>query len=291
MFFPSTYHHFLNLGERKILEPHKGGKIMEQVKSLDGTTISYHRQGSGDPVLLVHGGGPGTAMDWALVTPYLEQRYTVITMDRRGRGTNADYVDYSFDLEAADVAAVARAVGGNVHVVGHSSGARVVLLAATRSSAMRSIVLYEPPLGLHHMPESLFERIVELVSAGKVAAAAEIFMQQVTTPEELELIEQSPIWEDSVKSMKMMLPEAKALLSSPIDPEAVKRIRVPVLLLLGDLTTFPLFLDGLNELERMFSDVRRAIIPEQRHMAIAFAPDILAERVSSFFGSVDSPHV
>jgi dienelactone hydrolase len=36
--------------------------------------------------------------------------------------------------------------GDRLPVVGHSYGARVALLAATRSAGVRSLVLYEPPM-------------------------------------------------------------------------------------------------------------------------------------------------
>jgi pimeloyl-ACP methyl ester carboxylesterase len=94
------------------------------------------------------------------VVPRLASRFTVVTMDRRARGKSTDGdAEYSYDLEAADVAAVLEAIGGPAHVVGQSSGATVALLTATRSDDARSLALYEPMLAPRHFPEHLAERI------------------------------------------------------------------------------------------------------------------------------------
>jgi pimeloyl-ACP methyl ester carboxylesterase len=118
---------------------------MTTVTSPDGTCIGYESVGAGPPLLLVHG-STGTRARWSSVTPALAQRYTVHTMDRRGRGLSTPEVGpYSLNREAEDVAAVAQAVGGNVYVVGHSYGALAVLEATLITTAFRRIMLYEPP--------------------------------------------------------------------------------------------------------------------------------------------------
>jgi pimeloyl-ACP methyl ester carboxylesterase len=259
---------------------------MERVMSVDGTPIAYTCGGSGAPVLLVHG-GPSTGEAWAAVTPLLESRFTIAAMDRRGRGASGDGHEYSLDLEAADVAAVVEALGGDVHLVGHSSGARVALLAATRRPGLQSLTLYEPPLSLTPVEDDL-NRVMELVRAGKTEAATELFFSGVAaTSEELERIRSLPaVWDRFVASIHSAPREARALLDSGVDHVACGRIDVPVLLLVGALTTAPQFVDGLDELEAAFGDVRREVIPGQRHLANAFAPEAFAGIVETFLDRV-----
>lgn len=262
------------------------GRPREQVRSTDGTTIAFARQGTGDPLLLVHGTA-GAAESWRLVAPHLEARFTVVTMDRRGRGASGDGVEHSLDLEADDVAAVVDAIGGRVHVVGWSYGARVALSAATRSSGVRSLLLYEPPLAWQHFPAGLVDRVEELVRAVDPAAAAELFLSEVCTPEELEFLKNfPPAWDRILAAMPTAPRELKALASNSVDLGAARRIDVPVLILVGEETTLPVVLDGLSELERTLPDVRQATIPGQRHMAVAFAPQVLAELVESFLRTI-----
>lgn len=266
---------------------------MNQVTSTDGATISFARQGSGDPVLLVPG-FTGKGESWAQVVPHLQSRFTVVTIDRRGRGASTDGdAEYSLDREAADVAAVVEAIGGEVHVAGWSTGATVALLAATWSPSVRSLALYEPQRAPQHWPAGFPDRLEALVRAGDPAAAAEYCLSSMSkmgifTPEEVEAIKGSPAWERVVAAMPAMPREIRAsLAAAPLDLDAVSRISVPVLLLIGELTTAPLLFDGLDELDRVLPDVRRATIPGQRHMAVAFAPEVFAEFVESFLVSLE----
>ena len=81
------------------------GEQPETVASADGTPIAVWRSGNGPPLVLVH----GTAADhsrWAPVLPALAARFTVLAVDRRGRGASGDARDYALEREAEDVAAV-----------------------------------------------------------------------------------------------------------------------------------------------------------------------------------------
>ena len=93
----------------------------EKVVSEDGTPIAVWRSGAGPPLVLVH----GTAADhtrWAPVLPALEERFTVLAIDRRGRGPSGDADDHALEREVQDVAAVIDWAGNGVNVLGHSYG-------------------------------------------------------------------------------------------------------------------------------------------------------------------------
>lgn len=78
---------------------------LEEVVSQDGTRIAVWRSGEGAPLVLVH----GTVADhsrWAPVLPAFEARFTVLAIDRRGRGQSGDADDYALERESEDVAAV-----------------------------------------------------------------------------------------------------------------------------------------------------------------------------------------
>jgi pimeloyl-ACP methyl ester carboxylesterase len=105
---------------------------VEHAASTDGTPIGYRVSGSGDSVLLVHGSGTSGA-DWLFVLPHLRERFTVVTMDRRGRGDSGDGPDYAMERESQDVLTVLDAVDGKL-LVGHSYGALCSILAAERTT-------------------------------------------------------------------------------------------------------------------------------------------------------------
>jgi pimeloyl-ACP methyl ester carboxylesterase len=87
-----------------------GETLAGTVTTEGGTPLAYWRSGEGPPLLLVH----GTAADhnrWRPVLPALEERFTVYTVDRRGRGGSGDSDDYEIRREFEDVAAVADSLG------------------------------------------------------------------------------------------------------------------------------------------------------------------------------------
>ena len=98
--------------------------------------------GTGVPVLFVHGGvfdGEGT---WARQFP-LAERFHLLIPDRRGYGRSPDAEREDFEVDAGDIADL---LGDGAHLVGHSYGGVVALLAAAqRPAAVRSLTVVEPP--------------------------------------------------------------------------------------------------------------------------------------------------
>ena len=107
--------------------------------------------------------------------PLLEPHVTVHAVDRRGRGESGDAADYSLAKEWADVAAVvdaaAAAAGGPVDLLGHSYGGNVAFGAATLTTNIRKLVLYEgwPPPNIAHrtMSPDVLARLESLLAQGR----------------------------------------------------------------------------------------------------------------------------
>ena len=96
-------------------------ELVEEVLSADGTQIAAWRSCDGPALVLVHGAAADHRR-WAPVLPALEERFTVLAIDRRGRGQSGDSDDYALEREFEDVAAVVEWAGEAVHVLGHSYG-------------------------------------------------------------------------------------------------------------------------------------------------------------------------
>ena len=124
---------------------------MEMVTSSDGIRIAFERSGSGSPLVLVHG-STADHTRWTSILPGLERRFTVLAMDRRGRGASGDAQKYSLEREYDDVAAVIRAAGREVDLFGHSFGALCAMEAALNVDNLRRIVLYEPSFPVGETP-------------------------------------------------------------------------------------------------------------------------------------------
>ena len=97
----------------------------------DGASIAWSREGSGDPVVLVHGITESGA-SFAPIVERLAATNEVITLDLRGHGESGSAATYDLASMAGDVAAVVAAAGTErPHLVGHSLGGAVVTAAGS----------------------------------------------------------------------------------------------------------------------------------------------------------------
>lgn len=108
------------------------------------STIAYTRQGSGPPLVLVHGIGH-RRQAWDAVVDDLAADHDVIAVDLPGHGTSPDPTapqDYSFDSVAAQLEDLFDDLGvGRPHVAGNSLGGYLTLLLAERGSVASATCL------------------------------------------------------------------------------------------------------------------------------------------------------
>jgi len=159
---------------------------MEAV-SRDGSRIAYQHTGSGPALILVDGAlcyrasGPSGPLAEALAT-----HFTVYTYDRRGRGESGDKAPYAVEREVEDLAALIDAAGGSAFVYGISSGAALVLEAATRLPGMRKLALYEAPFIVDNthspLPPGYLSDLEQMIAENRRGAAVKFFMKRVGVP-------------------------------------------------------------------------------------------------------------
>jgi pimeloyl-ACP methyl ester carboxylesterase len=98
--------------------------------------------GQGEPAIFVHGSFGWGEETWAKQRP-LSDSYRLLLVDRRGFGGSPADGRVDFDRDANDIAEL---LGDGAHLVGHSYGGVVSLLAAgLRPEAVRSLTVIEPP--------------------------------------------------------------------------------------------------------------------------------------------------
>lgn len=154
--------------------------------------LFYEDQGTGEPIVLVHGSWDEHTA-WHAVAPGLAERFRVIRYDRRGYGRSGrppgprtrrqDEDDVAGLIEALDCSPA--------HVVGSSFGASAALaLAARRPELFRSLSLHEPPLigAASESPPlrpllaevlNAILRAIEQLRAGDLAGGAKRFVEDV----------------------------------------------------------------------------------------------------------------
>jgi len=119
------------------------GKTLE----LGGFAINYHDHGRGEPVLLLHGSGPGVTAwaNWRALIPELAQTHRVIAPDMAGFGYTREPADFRATPESwvAQVIGLLDALGlDRVSVVGNSFGGAIALhLAHLHPDRVKRLVL------------------------------------------------------------------------------------------------------------------------------------------------------
>lgn len=129
--------------------------------------LHVERLGEGPPLLLVHGSVTGARLTWREQLP-LAERWTLLLADRPGFGQSPPLERSDFDAEAP---LVAELLDEPAHVVAHSYGGVISLLAAAlRPDAVRSLTVVEPPaFGVargHPAVEEFIARGTELWTEG-----------------------------------------------------------------------------------------------------------------------------
>lgn len=118
---------------------------MKLVEAADNT-ISYLDRGSGPPVVFVHSSGLG-AGQWERTIDALDAGHRCLAPDLSGYGKSSaarDGTDVALDQDAEIVASIIELAGKGAHLVGHSYGGAVALLAARTAPNLASLTLIEP---------------------------------------------------------------------------------------------------------------------------------------------------
>ena len=104
----------------------------------NGIQTNYHEHGQGEPVLLIHGSGPGVTgwANWRLTIPALAENFRVIAPDIVGFGYTERPADVQYNMETwlNHILGFMDALGiEKTHVVGNSFGGGLALAMAIRA--------------------------------------------------------------------------------------------------------------------------------------------------------------
>ncbi len=267
----------------------------------NGSPLAVHENGTGDPVVLIHG-GVSDMRTWHNQLPALSASYRTIAYSRRYARPNddiADGVDDQMALHVSDLADLLRNLdAAPAHLVGHSWGGFIALLTAIEHpDLVRSLTLIEPPvitLFLDLPPKlkqvaSLFLRAPRtalsiLKLGGTVMAPAEKAFRNGNDEDAIKIFgtgvlgksrfaNLSPeryqqVWDNRRADKAQLFGAGFPALSE----QAVRDVSVPVLLLGGAQS--PTAFQRMNsELATLFKDARLTVVEDASHMVHEDAPE------------------
>lgn len=274
---------------REAVMIHDQDTSLSRVSSRDGTEIGYFTSGAGPPLLLVHG-SLGDHTRWDALRPHLEPHFSVHAMDRRGRGASGDNPEYQIEREYEDVAAVidsvAESSGAPVDVYCSSYGGLCTFGAASMTSNIRRLALYEawPAVDPQQLatPSSLLKRVDDLLAKGDREAALVLAYQEALglSDEQLESIRAQPSWPARLAAAHTIPREGRAFSQVTFDPAKAGKITVPTLLLIGSES--PIWGPQATEVMAALPNARIAVLEGQGHVADLMAPELVVGALLPF---------
>jgi pimeloyl-ACP methyl ester carboxylesterase len=162
------------------------------LQTVNGTPLYSATTGTGEPLVLVHGGWTDHH-SWDLVTPGLAESFQVTRYDRSGHTLSPRRpAGTSRRMDEDDLVALIESIGGGpVHLVGNSYGASIVLgVVARRPDLVRAAAVHEPPLlGVAERDPALaplaaaaradLERVAAQIRTGDVDGGLRTFVEEV----------------------------------------------------------------------------------------------------------------
>jgi pimeloyl-ACP methyl ester carboxylesterase len=256
--------------------------LLRHVTSPDGVRIACEVSGEGTPLVMVHGASSGR-WSFDLVRPHLEDRFTIWSVDRRGRGDSSDADGYAIEREFDDIAAVVHEAGPGALLFGHSYGGLVAAGAATRLDGLPRLALYEGPMGGVLADEAWTERFEAHLAAGEADQAVREFMRDVGgySDADIDAMVGTPAWAERLAAAPTVPRELRAERALELGSLGVGALEVPALLLVGSES--PAWAQRSTEAfaaELRDAEVRR--LEGHGHGAAVSGPELLAGELARF---------
>jgi len=247
-----------------------------------GVRIHYTVEGSGEPVLLIHGYSVSAASNWGApgVIKGLSDRYQVIAIDNRGHGQSDKPHDpqaYGDRMAEDSIHLLDHLKIRKAHVVGYSMGGFITTELLTRHPE-RLLTATLGGAGWRSPKESedlkpLFNRLAESLEQGKGLGPLVVALtppgQQAPPPDQMEAISKRMLATNDPLALAavMRAPQGQV-------PEAkIRSNKIPVLALIGELDPLKA---GVDQLDGMMPNLKIVVIPGATHMTAPGNPVFLA---------------
>lgn len=253
----------------------------------NGINIHYLRTGGSKPPLVLLHGLTGSGACWTPLARALEGEYDVVMPDARGHGNSSGPLHgYGYENHASDVVGLIQRLGLAAPILlGHSMGGMTAAVVASQvGQVIRGVILVDPTFlspqrqrEVHDSDVAKQHLRVLGLNPGEVLAEARA-RHTHRSSEIIELVVEARLQTRMSAFEVLRLP-------NPEYHELVSRIRVPILLAIGD-TGAIVSVDTARELQSLNPRVRIEQIPDAGHAVPYDQPEHLTAVVRSFLQSV-----
>jgi pimeloyl-ACP methyl ester carboxylesterase len=268
-----------------------------QTADVNGIRVRYDERGSGEPVLLIHGGLFVDTFACFFAEPAMSG-YRLVRYSRRGLGgsTRTDTPSTMVD-QAADAVGLLDHLGiEKAHVVAHSAGGAVALqLASQAPGRVHSLSLLEPGMPSILANEHTLGYLAECAAKAETdpAGAVEQFFVMVLGKQGSEVLEaRAPgsMAQGVADADVMFTDEASALLGWTFGPEEAATVTQPAVYVLGsesDATVLetvptPFFGPARDLLAELLPQMEVTVLDGLNHLLQIQDPAMVANAVGEF---------
>jgi pimeloyl-ACP methyl ester carboxylesterase len=265
---------------------------------LGGIALEYEEQGSGEPIVFIHGALMGDTYRPLLAQPALKG-HRFIGYHRRGYdGSSPPGGALSVSGHAADCLALLQKLNAvPAHVVGHSSGAVIgIQLALDAPEAVRSLTLLEPALLGVPSSEAFVEKLgasVPIYEAGDKAGAVDAFLREVCGKDYRRAVDKQipgAIEQATADAEAFFTGEFPAIAEWQFTEEDANRITPRVLSVMGANTDAAVGLPTYSEIHarvlEWFPNAKPFVLPRAAHLLQVENPHDMAQGLADFLASI-----
>ncbi|WP_399945833.1 alpha/beta fold hydrolase [Streptomyces sp. BBFR25] len=236
---------------------------MGEYADLPGVRTWYEAEGTGEPLVLLHG-GLCTNDTWGAQRPDLAAAYRVLLPERRAHGHTPDVpgpLTYR-DMAEDTVAFVETVVGGPAHLVGWSDGGVVALLVAVaRPDLVRRAVV----IGANFRPGTECFAEPGMLDAMTPEGPDLAFFRELYEAVSPDGADHWPVVAAKVLDMWRTQPTLTA--------DELARVRAPTLVMAGDDDLMTL--EHTTALYRAVPGAQLAVVPGASHLVPLEKPDLV----------------
>ena len=255
-----------------------------------GGEVYYELAGSGDPVVLIHGGFGDRRM-WDDQFDMLARDYRVLRYDHRGFG-RSPAPDSTYSPVRDLIQLLDRAEMDRAHIVGNSlGGALAITFGILHPERVRSLTVVASGADGFRYPQSDIEAITEVVALMRGGREEEALGKWLANPM-LAVVNTRP---DVKARVERMVRENAAIWRMPAWPQQpltppasrrLDRLRMPVLVVIGDrdARSVKLFADSTAG---MISGAERVVMAGTDHLPHMERPEEFNEILVEFLRSAD----
>jgi pimeloyl-ACP methyl ester carboxylesterase len=262
---------------------------MERV-SVNGAELEVDVQGSGEPIVFIHGAGIADSFLPVVIDPAVRDHYRTIRYRRRGHGGSSP-VDGPFSVSdhAIDCRALLEALGvEKAHVVGQSyAGAVALQLAVDAPEVVASLALFEPALMAVPSAPQFLEAvgpILDRYGSGDRVGAVHAFFAAVGGPDwrsHVESTVQGGLEQAENDAATLFESDMPSLQAWEFGAEQAAKINQPVLYVLGSDSP-PVFGEGRDLLHSWLPRTEDAVLAGATHMLQMDRPAEAAAALADF---------